>query len=679
MPSAYQGSSMSATSVSLQETNVVGSPIVATQEANDNNQEEEPSLMHNRDSKKEKNAHLNTHDKKARNNKTRPADRELRDLLDDVTKYHPQYDYSLPRTFLRSSTKDHKVRGKEHGVDQLGEKETEGKSPMNQKNSSLQRLKKQRALNKAKKLDTTGQNIVKETFLAENKVNSTHNKFSSSKRKKLVKEKDLVSVKTKKIKKRKPSPTPEAALDSNSSTPSLSKENSIMSLTRHSESMPTPNEGLLLPPDYNNNDDEHDKNNLFKEVATDRKEHIKEDFSSTTFVDWSKPTLKLQYPIFNIEELSQSNFYFDELPIQSTTLTKNVYAHDPENCKLVKLQNPLFANYQEEYHIDFNKDFEKYNPMSEIGKIIEYTTYIYLPEPFSDQIKIDIIPRLNDAFDNSEIKNFISAIEDYNSSIKRIPRYKIIEHLATIKEVPISFIHDFLHIVYTRAIHPNVNKLKGYKAFSNFVYGELLPSFLSELFGKCDLNSTKTFMDLGSGVGNCVIQASLEYGCEKSFGCEIMPQVCHLTELQQVELQRRSKLFGFTPSDIEFSLRKSFVNNTRVDQLIPKCDVLLINNFLFDSALNKEVEKIIQNCKPGCKIVTLKNLRSFGYTIDFFNIENILNRLKVERIDLKEDSVSWTHNGGEYFIATVLENIDESLFEPEVRSRATRRPTKYSR
>ena len=52
---------------------------------------------------------------------------------------------------------------------------------------------------------------------------------------------------------------------------------------------------------------------------------------------------------------------------------------------------------------------------------------------------------------------------------------------------------------------------------------------------KCD----QIFVDLGSGVGNCVLQAALEVGCE-SCGCEMMDKACNLAELQEEEFKARS-------------------------------------------------------------------------------------------------------------------------------------------
>lgn len=395
------------------------------------------------------------------------------------------------------------------------------------------------------------------------------------------------------------------------------------------------------------------------------------------FVDSSSSSFEIQYDMFNVDYL-KTHTQFEGSPLPSTILASKSCQKD-EKTVTVSLQSLLYPNYQEQYHINFDIDAVKYDPMSEIGKIVEYTAKIFTPKPHSNLIKKKILPDLRHAFDTSDSELFAQKVQEYNDLIRLIPRTHILKHLSTVKILPRSFIHDLLHIVYTRSIIPSFRKLKEYEAFSNYVYGELLPNFLSDVYSKCGLQPHHQFMDLGSGVGNCVVQAALEYGCKLSFGCEIMSNASQLTEDQFKELKERCKLFGLKLNPVEFSLRKSFVDNDRVKELVSQCDVILINNFLFDSELNRKVEEIIKNAKVGAKIISLKNPRGRGYTINFFNVESILNRLHVERFALEKGSVSWTHNGGEYYLSTVLPDFDESLFDPSERKRNTKRPQRYTR
>lgn len=318
--------------------------------------------------------------------------------------------------------------------------------------------------------------------------------------------------------------------------------------------------------------------------------------------------------------------------------------------KFVSLRNVIYPSFMEEYVIYFGDYF--YNPMLEIGKLIEYSFLVYLPSRYEPLRKEKILDDLLEAYDRCDQDRFIKVVNDYNDFIKDIPRKLIIENLKNFNYLtPQFFLYDFLHIVYSRVVYLNHRKLKKYKAFSSQTYGELLPSFLTSVYQQCNLSRDHIFMDLGSGVGNCVFQAALEFDCKLSFGCELMESASECTEMQNKEFKERCKLFGLKMGDTEFLLRESFVGNKRVIELLKQCDVLLINNFVFDEKLNIEVCKLIQHLKPGCKIITLKNLKISTRT----KPNDIFNRIKVEKFELGENTVSWTDRGVEYFISTVME------------------------
>lgn len=411
------------------------------------------------------------------------------------------------------------------------------------------------------------------------------------------------------------------------------------------------------------------------EPVTEKAVQEQQDVDEPTLTDQTSEMIPLLYDLFDFEYLEKTTKY--DGTIRPSTVLDH---HHHVNAERVRLKSILFPDYEEEYVVDFRADYSKYNPMLEIAKLIENTVRVYLPAKYFENARKTIVKPLNTSFDNADQETFINCVVAYNEFVSKLSRQEILEHLKTVREVPRAFFHDLLHIVYTRVIHPQVGKLRNYEAFSNYVYGELLPNFLSKVYTQCGLKPDHIFMDLGSGVGNCVIQAALEFGCTLSFGCEIMPNASLLTEAQCEELKQRCRLLGLNLPPLEFSLRKSFIDNKRVNELLAKCDVLLVNNFIFDAEMNKHVESIIQNLKPGCKIITLKNLRPRGYTINFDDVGNILNRLRVQRFDLEEESVSWTHRGGEYFISTVEVDIDESIFTTYSKGRVrTNKRVKYTR
>lgn len=209
--------------------------------------------------------------------------------------------------------------------------------------------------------------------------------------------------------------------------------------------------------------------------------------------------------------------------------------------------------------------------------------------------------------------------------------------------------------VYSRVVSIDSRKLRSYKAFTAEVYGELLPSFMSEVLTKVNFQPHQKFYDLGSGVGNTAFQAALEFGGQCCGGCELMEHASKLTTLQQNLLNKHLVLFGMKPLNLDFALLQSFVDNEAVRKVALEADVLLVNNYLFDGMLNNEVGRLLYGLKTGTKIISLRNFIAPRYRASG---DSIFDRLKVEKHEVSDFlSVSWTANKVPYFISTVQENI----------------------
>lgn len=229
-------------------------------------------------------------------------------------------------------------------------------------------------------------------------------------------------------------------------------------------------------------------------------------------------------------------------------------------------------------------------------------------------------------------------------------------HLVEKKSVSRFCVQQILLRIYSRIVSIESRKLRSYKAFTAEVYGELLPSFTSEVLTKVNLRPHQKFYDLGSGVGNTTFQAALEFGAFLSGGCEIMEHASKLTELQTTLLHKHLALFGLKELPLNFALLQSFVDNDFVRQSAIDCDVLLVNNYLFDVNLNNAVGKMLYGLKPGTKIISLKNFIRPRYKA--CGDETIFDYLTVERHEMSNYlSVSWTANKVPYYISTVQENI----------------------
>lgn len=346
-----------------------------------------------------------------------------------------------------------------------------------------------------------------------------------------------------------------------------------------------------------------------------------------------------------------------------------IYRTDHEVYKLqrVNLHFP-FSEYRENYLLALPKDDVQFNPFEEIGKFMELMTILFFPE--EEKVKVMnfeepadcIIGRYINSFENNDIENLIKSINEFNDLIDGLRHNgKLLEYTKNRTTFPRVAVYELLNQCYSRRVLPDSKKLSNYKAFSNEVYGELMPAFLTVVYEKCQLDFKSCFIDLGSGVGNCVIQAALEFGSE-SHGVEIAKNASRLGDLQLAEFESRCRIFGLKPGLASLFSQQSFVDNPAVKEIIDRCNVILVNNYLFDNNLNKKVIELIQDLKVGTKIISLKPIVPATHKINWDNCSSILNRLKTSKFIYQENSVSWTSKGGFYYITEVMDDILEDNF-----------------
>jgi hypothetical protein len=145
--------------------------------------------------------------------------------------------------------------------------------------------------------------------------------------------------------------------------------------------------------------------------------------------------------------------------------------------------------------------------------------------------------------------------------------------------IPMSVLTRIIEETYQRAVGPHVRELRRYTSWTSEVYGELTPRFVSELLRVTSLGPGKLFLDLGSGVGNVVLQAALESGCD-AYGCEINKVAARVARGHKAQFEVRCRMWGVGHGSVELE-EGDILDSRRVDELIAKADVVLVNNKVF--------------------------------------------------------------------------------------------------
>ena len=278
----------------------------------------------------------------------------------------------------------------------------------------------------------------------------------------------------------------------------------------------------------------------------------------------------------------------------------------------------------------------------------------YLPQEQAAALMDDsygLIRRLKRAMNRRSLDEYQTVLSEWNGTLTRLRQEGHISRtLDTRHSLDLTLVERILTQVYSRTVSPHVHLLRQYKNGTDNVYGELLPSLISKMLKEdAHLKSNQVFVDLGSGVGNVVLQAALEVGCE-SWGCEQTNNACELAQLQGAEFEARCRLWGLAVGEIHLE-KGDFFENAAIGAILKRADVVLVNNQAFTSDLNERLINLFLDLKEGCKIISLKSFVPTGQKITERNQYRMSNILDVTKKEYFSASVSWTDAGGNYFVS----------------------------
>jgi len=262
----------------------------------------------------------------------------------------------------------------------------------------------------------------------------------------------------------------------------------------------------------------------------------------------------------------------------------------------------------------------------------------------------------------------LASIDNPNSTLfdNRTDAGPNLLHMATRKwcGVPVPIWKAVLAETYQRCIGPSVQQLKEYTPHSSETYGELEANFISDIVHHCGVTPSSRFVDLGCGVGNVVLQLSLQAGCE-TYGIELRSKLVTLAEKQRTELEKRCRMWGVTVNGNVELEQGDFRESQRAREKLREADVVLVNNFKFGPDLNADLANMFLDMREGAIVVTLAPLLPESFRINIHTMHNPLAIFGTQQEERQyhPGSVSWSNVGGKYFIHRVnrapLRNFEE--------------------
>ncbi|TFK22041.1 DOT1-domain-containing protein [Coprinopsis marcescibilis] len=269
---------------------------------------------------------------------------------------------------------------------------------------------------------------------------------------------------------------------------------------------------------------------------------------------------------------------------------------------------------------------------------------------------------------------FLNVMNDINSLLRQIkdgpPQLNLMRAPGTWTEtgLPEKVLMRVIEENYQRCVGPNVPKLKKYEAFTSTVYGELMPNLVCKIVKQTGLKEGSLFLDLGSGVGNVVVQASLQTGC-RSFGVELMKEPARVARTFLEQTQVRCKMWGLRMGEVELE-EGDMLRSKRVDELLPQADVVLVDNKVFEESLNAAIKPKFLDLKDGAIVISLKPFANAANNrVTDRNLQDVATIFDVTVHDYPSGSVSWGINGGTYY----MHRVDRTAYAEQLKRWETRK------
>eukprot|EP00042_Codosiga_hollandica_P020143 m.64141 g.64141 ORF g.64141 m.64141 type:complete len:799 (-) comp49703_c0_seq7:219-2615(-) len=265
-----------------------------------------------------------------------------------------------------------------------------------------------------------------------------------------------------------------------------------------------------------------------------------------------------------------------------------------------------------------------------------------------------------------------AAFDDFEAHYALVMAYDegIRRYLQATQNKPPPFVastplvQHVMNMVYNRAI-ADPGRLNKYRGWTEEVYGEFSSNMVSEIVKGVPIKPHHKFIDLGSGVGQVVLQVAAEARCAASFGIEKQDTPASYAKTMEKYYHRFCSFFGFEHGPYEI-IQGDFLEGD-IEARINEADVIFVNNFAFGSTLNQQLKEKFQNAKEGAVIVSSLNFCPLSFSITDRNLTDISTIMSVEKVRCSGQGVSWTSRPFDYYIHIIDRRALESFFKQNQR------------
>ncbi|CAG9796705.1 unnamed protein product [Diatraea saccharalis] len=231
-----------------------------------------------------------------------------------------------------------------------------------------------------------------------------------------------------------------------------------------------------------------------------------------------------------------------------------------------------------------------------------------------------------------------------------------------------GLLKHILQQTYNQAV-ADPDKLNQYEPFSPEVYGETSFELVCQMIDQIDITAEDVFVDLGSGVGQVVLQMAAATPCRICFGVEKAEVPSKYAENMDLNFRMWMRWYGKKYG--EYKLIKGDFLMDEHREKINAATIVFVNNFAFGPNVDHQLKERFADLKDGAKIVSSKSFCPLNFRITDRNLSDIGTIMHVSEMSPLKGSVSWTGKPVSYYLhiidRTKLERYFQRLKNPKLK------------
>lgn len=211
------------------------------------------------------------------------------------------------------------------------------------------------------------------------------------------------------------------------------------------------------------------------------------------------------------------------------------------------------------------------------------------------------------------------------------------------------------------------NILYKYSHFIPQVYGETSYELVCQMIDQIEITPDDIFIDLGSGVGQVVLQVAAATPCKICLGIEKAEVPSRYAESMNKNFRSWMQWYGKKFGDYKL-IKGDFLNEEHREK-INSASIVFVNNFAFGPNVDHQLKERFADLRDGARIVSSKSFCPLNFRITDRNLSDIGTIMHVSEMSPLRGSVSWTGKPVSYYLhiidRTKLERYFQRLRNPK--------------